>query len=285
MSDRGRFPRKAAVREFAAMYTTGMHKYIRKNRMQNRTYALRPRDDRSRGAPITNWALAHLMRDTRMRAPHKPLGCDNVTTLYRGLTLPKRQVGKETDDIDGAFLADPSFASFSPKKETADYFTINPLNDDNNSEVPVMLVLRTSDVMRGTPWLWFGNVCGRRPSATNKDRLPSAIPIEQEVLLPPGTYNITRQVYQRYSNGDLSAVLWYVTYEPFTGARSMVHAPGYQGHRARIFPRSYRRPTANNSVEGYVPLHTLFNSTNRPRSNRPRSNRPRSNRPSKLRRT
>ncbi len=243
------------------MYTSSDCTLVRRNRSTGVTREL-PKfsteneygSKMSKAAALTDWALVQLMRDARLRAPHKPLGCDNTRQMYRGVRLPLdvyAQQGKR------GYLDDPSFASFSTDYNVSESFFEEV---DYLEEMPVMLVLKTADVPAGTPWLWFGDACGRKRTARDKNRLRSQFDNEQEVLLPPGRYRI----YDKQVSGsldlcdlDLRAV-WHVVFEPDTAATSIAHSSTDPKHRRRIYPRSYRPATPNNKVEGYVPLHQLL---------------------------
>jgi hypothetical protein len=223
------------VKNAATQYTGVMYGPIRSARTTPSNHAT------NQTAVMTNLALVQLMREARLRAPHKPLGCGEATVMFRGIALPgaRRQ----------AHLDDPSFSSFSLEYAYAMRFALSSLRESNdNTSRAVILVLRTSDVPTGTPWLWFGNACGRNWSPRNKDRLKSDVMHEQEVVLPPGRFH----VYDTERAGPLH--LWHVRFVPDTGATSI-------SGRRRVYPRSYR-PSSNNAsnaaVDGYVPLHTLF---------------------------
>ncbi len=245
------------MKAMAKAYTNNEYQLIRLVRERARDGVAWPV---TKGTTRTEWALVELMRDAKLRAPHKPLGCDNVTMLFRGINLPRDLYQRQ---VQKGYLDDPSFASFSVSHETAqgcsehdDGCLSHILHGLNRRGV--VLVLPVADVPAGTPWLWFGNVCGRR----NKNQLNSWNEFEREVLLPPGRYRI-RDIDDTHPY----VKLWYVAFEPDTTAATTTtqhpRAPRSPTKR-RIYPRSYRPATPNNDQvdNGYVPLHTLFDTNN-----------------------
>lgn len=260
-----RHPRFGNMKAMAKAYTNNEYQLIRLVRERARDGVAWPV---TKGTTRTEWALVELMRDAKLRAPHKPLGCDNVTMLFRGINLPRDLYQRQ---VQKGYLDDPSFASFSVSHETAqgcsehdDGCLSHILHGLNRRGV--VLVLPVADVPAGTPWLWFGHACGRKRTASNKNRLRARFEHEQEVLLPPGRYRILE------TEGSDT---WYVAFEPDTAATSIAYSSTDPMRRTRrIYPRSYRpaAPANKNAVNGYVPLHALFEGDNRSRTpKRPRN--------------
>ncbi len=250
------------MKEMATEYTLGGYRGIRSHRKASVTQALEPRANFTKATTRrTDWILVQLMRDARLRAPHKPLGCDSVQEMYRGLSLSRSVYNGA---LKKGYLDDSSFTSFSTSFAVAESFTMN--DDDSEYHEPVVLVLKMADVPAGTPWLWFGHACGRKRTASNKNRLRARFEHEQEVLLPPGRYRILE------TEGSDT---WYVAFEPDTAATSIAYSSTDPMRRTRrIYPRSYRpaAPANKNAVNGYVPLHALFEGDNRSRTpKRPRN--------------
>jgi hypothetical protein len=208
--------------------------------------------------------MVQIMRDTRLRAPHKPLGCDNIMTLYRGMNI--EGLKRFLADKKG-FLDDKSFASFSHDFNAAARFAGSKNTSSASPKLPVILQLELSDVPAGTPWLWFGGTCGRNWTPRNKNRtMPGNAnlgQLEKEVVLPPGRYVIYKRSKTRTYISNEPVWVWHVTFKPDTTATSTASISGHpaaQAHRPRIYPRAYRPSVKNDGVEGYVPLYTLFNS-------------------------
>lgn len=257
-----KFPDGRALRDMVKRFTGTNYIHVRRTRTKKKPL-LDTVENFSKTTNVhllTDWALVQMMRDARLRAPHKPLGCDNTGTLYRGISMSRSVYAKF---LFTRRLPDPSFASFTTDPKAAmDFGDSAPYyNDKAKHHMHAILVLRTADVPTGTPWLWFGNACGRY-DARNKNRLPSVHYEEEEVLLPPGTYRIAHVARVKPDR----RILIEVTYRPDYSATSSTRAgSGPLARPRRIFPRSFvpskkNRPV-NGLVNGYAPLHALLSST------------------------
>jgi hypothetical protein len=268
------------MQDLASMYTSHLHGTVRGNRVARRTrqIQLNKREslmndlytdehsfygtskEKNLGA-LTDFAITRLMRETKVRAPHKPLGCDKVEILYRGMSVKPWhfQAFLKQGYIDTA-----SFSSFSHSYDVAVDFVDDGGNGYNGyTSVPVIMMLKTKDVQAGTPWLWFWGTCG--DNKRNRNRVPTFHSDEREVLLPPGKFRIHKHETTRDVRLYTPLKILHVSFEPDIHAVSIARLPGSPSrHRQSIFPRAQRtrrRSGNNGGVEGYVPLHSIFDNT------------------------
>ena len=133
--------------------------------------------------------LGRYMTHHALRAPALPLRAPR-TRLYRGMTLTPAQLEqlKQTRE-----WSDKGFMAFSRKLFHACTFGSRP----GRASHFVLFRLRQEDVARGTPWIWYTGMNWNLRD--DEDTLPSKPgggwdlhlnPLEQEVLLPPGTLRV-----------------------------------------------------------------------------------------------
>lgn len=215
---------------------------------------------------FTNWSLVQLMREARLRAPHRPMGCSDFTVLYRGINLPEQKYQYFVED---RVLMEPSFSSFSVQKLTSLEFATQWMATPRKNRRNVLLRLRVSQVRPGTPWLWFAGTCGGRKR--DKNRLPTTKTAfkEEEVVLPPGVFTMlkppleTTEYIPTIHHEPVPMTVIEVSFVPDLHARSFAYKTDKQQQKrySYVFPRARRQlgpPTANRDVNGYVPLYKLL---------------------------
>jgi hypothetical protein len=138
---------------------------------------------RSRTAREIEYALMHYMRHMALRAPHLPPEFAHVQKIYRGTSLTNEELAafRKTGQITSK-----RFMSFSLSKSVADVASNGYVSNEAKAtrSNPVTFTLRTKNIEPYTPWIFFTS---RRIGGA-----ASILPIEEEVLLPPGTLHLRK---------------------------------------------------------------------------------------------
>lgn len=213
--------------------------------------------NKKRAVAQTNFALAHLMRQARLRAPHRPLGCDMITDLWRGLVLTKQQMKQFKDT---GRLPHRGMSSWSADRSVAENFAFT----EEPGQVSVVLRVPLSAVEPGTPWLWMGHGCGGHWMGNDvsiqydrREWNPSRYNEEFEVVLPPGDVVVTA-MRSFLSNEQYDVTARYI---PDRGAIAASRKDGRNHYFWSRATRGRDDEEEEGNVNGYKPLYQLFDSS------------------------
>lgn len=168
---RTKFPGKRQSAATAAEWTSGMYtemcRYMRGNVTAAAAHTLN-----------VIKALTAYMKHSALVAPATPASLPRPAQLWRGVrggTIPN--VGDTVEASGGCFV------SFSVDRRAAEVFACG-----------MMYRLRVDRIARGTPWVWFFDRNSYRDGLPPrwKQVVQTAVPGEQEVLLPPGYLKVLR---------------------------------------------------------------------------------------------
>ena len=200
-------PQKKDLKRFITHWTGGNYVDIQKAR--------RSKGDATPYAKSHNLAMAMYMRNHALRAPAMPSGMQEGQ-FYRGVVMPKMRLHKL---LETGRTRDAGYLAFSRRIEGASGFVRG--ENAKRGLVSVMYVLKTSDVPRGTPWIWFE---GKNTPSSTLFGKPSTIETshmshESEVVLPPGTLHLVRNPDKTYLDRlkqfhGIQGLVLAVTYEP-----------------------------------------------------------------------
>ena len=209
-------PQRKDLKRFITHWTGGNYVDIQKAR---RTKG----HDATPYAKSHNLAMAMYMRNHALRAPTMPSGMQEGQ-FYRGVVMPKVRLHEL---LGSGSVHDPGYLAFSRKIDVASSFS-RGRQHSRELFVPVMFVLKTSDVPRGTPWIWFE---GRNTPSSRLFGKPSSFETshmshESEVVLPPGALHLVRNPDKAYLDRlkqfhSIQGLVLAVTYEPDHTATSL----------------------------------------------------------------
>lgn len=183
------------------------------------------------------WLQTYMTRHA-LRAPALPLRAPR-TPLFRGMMFTPAQVAQLTRTGQ---WSDKGFMAFSRDKGHACEFGSRP---GRGTEF-VLFRLALENVARGTPWIWYSErenndnnawayVNGTPPEKPGYGWEQHLNPVEQEVLLPPGTLRIKRHRTTTWSRncplGNDGPVTWYEVDAAFVPAPEFAPKPRRKGTR------------------------------------------------------
>jgi hypothetical protein len=177
------------------------------------------------------WKVDRFLKQFALRAPQMPPKVRNkntgreVVSLYRGMTVTATHLQQL---MKTRVWGDKGFMAFSRDRAYATSFgarfaTQKARMDKVGDLHAVVLRIRTNQVPRGTPWIWFpayGEIFGNKVS---KNFMHPAYPPEEEVLLPPGSIRINNITSSEYEGLPLHIVDG--TYQPDPFYLDRKHVP------------------------------------------------------------
>jgi hypothetical protein len=256
---------KTTQKKHISQWTTSLYQPVQ-NARYKQPYAVSgpvlPQKMQMRSIEL-NRHIANVFRNTAIRAPVVPIKYTYTKFLYRGVHGPLAEHLIAHGEFESR-----GYIAFSRSKKIADRFaTTGP-------PPGIVIRLRISDIPRGTPWIWFNHPSNgpTKPATkslrniTEKERgieyttrretrntYPSTFSVEEEVLLPPGTIKLTREI--------IEFTLYEAEFTPNLKARSL------EGKRVYRVPKALA--TERNEQAALQWYHTLFNSTSNKKRKKP----------------
>lgn len=237
-------PSKKTLTGHASDWASGMYErlqtFMRTNKNAYRT---------NHWVVQTARGLELFMQRFALRAPHMPPKVRNMQTgssvlnLYRGVRLTNEDVNSL---LQKGEIRDKGFVAFSRNKQVAMAFADEARCCGNK----IVFKLNVQDVPRGTPWIWYaGPAETYRPSRRVVDKnnftgikeyfgayktkkyhtnWVRGIPLNSEVLLPPGTLRLLKAPNLAKNNEVL--VSYHPSHSCDAGAGPCIHK-GVQAER------------------------------------------------------
>jgi hypothetical protein len=195
-----------------------------------RGYSRQPNGTRSppedRHPKILNMAVGmkRYFSQIALRKPSVPPGESIDGYLYRGIFVTPHQWDAFSKN---GFWSDRGYMAFSTDHRVPLSILQNPrtcTTAENESctsgrdrMIPVLLILKKTDIPNGTPWVWYGkyknydNWSLRRTAFLGKNKVFSRHGPSSEVLLPPGKLRVTSFAQSSYRTGFRTVSLYQVT--------------------------------------------------------------------------